>query len=105
MSTDSEADRGRDTSAVFYFLVGRTRTKIKIIYYKEQTVNIDKHKNTVLHNVEVADVVSEGWRLWLQFERVCNIAGTDKFPSDYEALEADAGKNIALIRAVGRRRG
>ena len=68
-------------------------------------MNIYKHKNTVLLNVEVTDVVSEGWRLWMQFEKACVTADTNRSPSDEETLEADAGKNIALIRAVGRRRG
>ena len=68
-------------------------------------MNIYKEKLKGLLNVEVADVLSGGWRLWLQFERACVAAGTNRSPSDEETLEADGGKNIALVRAIGRRRG
>jgi len=59
---------------------------------------------TELVDVEVADVLPDGWRLWLQCERARIITGTNHFPSDEETLEADAGKYIALIRMVGHRK-
>jgi hypothetical protein len=54
-------------------------------------------------DVAVADVLPDGWRHWLQYEQACEEAGTLLFPSEAEALEADAGSNLALIRVVARR--
>ncbi|HUT68917.1 MAG TPA: methyltransferase domain-containing protein [Dehalococcoidales bacterium] len=59
---------------------------------------------TGLVDVEVADVQPDGWKLWLQYEKACNEAGTLIFPSEEEVLEADAGRYLALIRMVGRRK-
>jgi SAM-dependent methyltransferase len=57
-----------------------------------------------LVDVEAADVLPDGWRHWLQYERACEEAGTLLFPSEAEALEADAGENLVLIRVVARKR-
>jgi len=59
---------------------------------------------TQLVDVEVADVQPDGWRLWLQYEKACDEAGTLIFPSEAEVLEADAGRYLALVRMVGRRK-
>jgi hypothetical protein len=59
---------------------------------------------TGLVDVEVADILRDGWRDWLQYEKACSEAGTLLFPSEEEPLEADAGRYLALIRVVGRRK-
>jgi SAM-dependent methyltransferase len=59
---------------------------------------------TSLVDVEVADVQPDGWRLWLQYETACEEAGTLIFRSEAETLEADAGRYLAMIRMVGRKR-
>ena len=59
---------------------------------------------TTLVDVETADIQPDGWRLWLQYEQACDEAGTLIFPSEVEALEADAGRYLAMVRMVGRRR-
>jgi len=61
-------------------------------------------ERTGLVDVEAADVLSDGWKLWLQFERACVATGTNIFPSDEETLEADGGRYLALMRLVGRRK-
>jgi len=61
-------------------------------------------ERTGLVDVEAADVMPDGWKLWLQFERACVATGTNIFPSDEETLEADAGRYLALMRVVGRRK-
>jgi len=43
-------------------------------------------------------------KYWVQFEKACDEAKTLIFPSDAEILEADAGRYMALIRMVGRRK-
>ncbi len=42
--------------------------------------------------------------MWLQFEKTIDAAGKNRFPSDVEALEADSGRYIGLVRVVARRR-
>jgi ubiquinone/menaquinone biosynthesis C-methylase UbiE len=51
-----------------------------------------------------ADVLPDGWKDWLQYENACHEAGTLIFTSEAETLEADAGRYLALIRVVGRRK-
>ena len=58
---------------------------------------------TSLIDVEVADAMPDGWRLWLQHDKANVVAGTNVFPSDLETLEADGGRYIGLIRMVARR--
>jgi hypothetical protein len=55
-----------------------------------------------LVDVEASDVLADGWKDWLQYENACEEAGTLLFPSEAEALEADAGRHIALVRVVAR---
>lgn len=57
-----------------------------------------------LVNVEVVDALPDGWRDWLQYELACEEAGTLMFPSEAEAIEADAGENLVLIRVIGRKK-
>ena len=56
-------------------------------------------------DIEVADILPDGCRLWLQFERTTVVAGANRFPSYEEALEADDGRYLAFIRMVGRKKG
>ncbi|MCA9170119.1 MAG: class I SAM-dependent methyltransferase [Planctomycetales bacterium] len=51
-------------------------------------------------NVEVADTLPGGWRLWRDWVKL--IAPDNEFES--QTLDADAGRNLAYVRAVGRRR-
>ena len=55
-------------------------------------------------NVEVADVMPDGWKHWVQYENACDEAGTLMFPSEADTLEVDAGRYLALIRMVGHRK-
>jgi ubiquinone/menaquinone biosynthesis C-methylase UbiE len=59
---------------------------------------------TSLIEVEVADVMPDGWKHWLQYENACDEAGTLIFASEAETLAADAGRYLALVRMVGRKR-
>jgi cyclopropane fatty-acyl-phospholipid synthase-like methyltransferase len=51
-------------------------------------------------DVELADTMPEGWRLWLEWHRT--IAPENLVEID--AVEADRGETIAYVRAVARRR-
>jgi SAM-dependent methyltransferase len=59
---------------------------------------------TGLVEVELADTIPEGWRLWLQFERARDALGNRRFPSDVEVLEADGGRYLGFVRMVARRK-
>ncbi len=50
------------------------------------------------------DVIPDGVKDWLQYERACREAGTLIFPSEEEILEADGGSYLALIRVMCRRK-
>lgn len=49
------------------------------------------------------DVLDDGWRHWVDFERALEQSGKAIFPSDAEALEKDSGQTIGFVRAVARR--
>jgi len=51
-------------------------------------------------DVERADAMDEGWRLWLQWQRA---VAPDNEP-EIQALEADRGRYLGYVRAVARRR-
>jgi cyclopropane fatty-acyl-phospholipid synthase-like methyltransferase len=50
--------------------------------------------------VERADTLAEGWRFWLQWQRTICPDNT----TEIESVEADRGRYIGYVRAVGRRR-
>ncbi len=58
---------------------------------------------TGLVDVEVADLLPDGWKDWAQFEKAAEETGLNIFPSVEETLKADAGEYIGLVRAIGRR--
>ena len=47
-----------------------------------------------------ADVLSDGIKHWIQYEKACEEAKTLIFTSEVETLEVDAGRSLALIRVV-----
>jgi SAM-dependent methyltransferase len=51
-----------------------------------------------------AELLAEGVKDWIQYEKACDEAGTLMFPSEAETLEEDGGRYLALIRMVGRRK-
>ncbi len=56
---------------------------------------------TSLVDVELAETLKDGWRLWLQHEKAA--AGNKSFPSYEEALEIDQGRYLGLVRMVARK--
>lgn len=50
-------------------------------------------------DVELADAMADGWQLWLDWQRAVS---PDNAP-EIAALEADAGRWLTYVRAVGRR--
>ena len=51
------------------------------------------------------DAQLEGWRYWSDFERAVEASGRGIFPSDAEAIAADAGRTIAFLRLLAERTG
>ena len=58
---------------------------------------------TKLVDVEAADAMPDGWRLWLQHYRAVVAAGTKQCPSEIEALKADGGRYLGFVRMIARR--
>ena len=56
-------------------------------------------ERTGILDVQLADTMPEGWRLWLDWQRA---VAPDNAP-EITALEADAGRFLAYVRAVARR--
>ena len=55
---------------------------------------------TGIMDIEVADTLPDGWRLWLDWLRL--IAPDNA--TEIQALESDAGRHLGYVRVVGRRR-
>ncbi|WP_219418224.1 SAM-dependent methyltransferase [Pseudonocardia nigra] len=57
-------------------------------------------ERTGVVDVERADSMADGWRAWLDWQR----AVTRDNSTEIDALEADRGRYLGYVRAVGRRR-
>jgi len=53
--------------------------------------------------VTVADTMPDGWKHWRDFESVVERSGKARFPSCAEALEADGGRYLGLVRVIAKR--
>ncbi|MGD9975708.1 MAG: cyclopropane-fatty-acyl-phospholipid synthase family protein [Desulfatirhabdiaceae bacterium] len=56
-------------------------------------------------SVVQVDTLTEGWRHWVDFEKLLERSGKSVFPSDAEAIERDQGRYIGFVRAIARRIG
>jgi hypothetical protein len=54
-------------------------------------------------NITHADVIPEGWALWLKWLEVCRQAGYPSGVDEEEMLRVDAGRNLGFTRVVARR--
>ncbi len=58
-------------------------------------------QRTGIMQIEAADTLPDGWRLWLDWHKVVAPDNT----VEIDALEADRGDYLGYVRVVGRRRG
>jgi hypothetical protein len=58
-------------------------------------------ERTGIMDIELADTLSDGWRLWLDWHSV--VAPDNE--AEINALEADRGDYLGYVRLVGRRQG
>ena len=56
-------------------------------------------ERTGIMNIELADTMSDGWQLWLDWHRA--VAPDNSV--EINAIEADRGRNLGYVRVVGRR--
>jgi hypothetical protein len=61
---------------------------------------------TGLVEVQLADCLADGWKLWLQWKKARRAAGDNSrgVESDIQVLEADAGQYMGFIRMVAERK-
>ena len=55
-------------------------------------------------DIEVADILPDGWRQWLDFEKVVQLTGSHFFDDEILALQADRGEYLGFVRMVARRK-
>lgn len=55
-------------------------------------------------DVEVADMLPDGWKHWLLWQEVCFDEGFTTDQQEAEMLRVDAGRNLGFTRVVGRTR-
>jgi len=53
--------------------------------------------------VESAELLQDGWRIWLEWEKVLALTGPHLFPPDDEVLEADQGRYIGFVSMTARK--
>jgi SAM-dependent methyltransferase len=53
--------------------------------------------------VTTADMVPDGWKLWLKWQELCAEQGYPHGPEEAEMLRVDAGRNVGFSRVVGRK--
>ena len=56
--------------------------------------------------VGIAEVLPEGWNLWVQWHEFLNASGGRNRPSEVtelDQLRADGGRHLGFVRMVGRR--
>ena len=58
-------------------------------------------ERTGIMEIELADTMPDGWRLWLDWHRV--VAPDNA--TEIQAVEADEGRYLGYVRLIGRRRG
>jgi len=61
-------------------------------------------RQTGLVDIEQAEAVKDGWKLWRDWELIRDGGGFSGFPSEAEALEKDAGRFIGLVLLVLKKR-
>jgi cyclopropane fatty-acyl-phospholipid synthase-like methyltransferase len=60
-------------------------------------------ERTGLVTVEVADLLEDGWRHWLQWNEACDLDRQGKPDWEADMLREDAGRVLGLTRVLGRR--
>ena len=58
---------------------------------------------TTLVDVEVSDILEDGYKLWAVQENALELAGYNIFPSMEETLLKDAGRYIGFVRMIARK--
>jgi cyclopropane fatty-acyl-phospholipid synthase-like methyltransferase len=65
-------------------------------------------QKTGLVDVEIADTLADGWKLWLEWNEVCAQFGrqnlADVVRREAEMLRVDAGRTLGFTRLIARRR-
>ncbi len=60
-------------------------------------------EKTLLVDIEVADLVPDGWQLWLHYDELLAQLLDNYDTADLEALRQDRGHHVGLTRMLARR--
>ena len=60
-------------------------------------------EKTEMVEVQVADMVPNGWQQWLSWLEVCQEEGFPAPPEEIDLLRADTGRTLGFTRLVARR--
>jgi cyclopropane fatty-acyl-phospholipid synthase-like methyltransferase len=61
-------------------------------------------EKTGLVDVEVADMIPDGWKDWLTWEEIASEQGYPASQEEIDVLREDAGRNLGFTRLVARRK-
>jgi cyclopropane fatty-acyl-phospholipid synthase-like methyltransferase len=61
-------------------------------------------EKTGLVDVSTADLLPDGWKLWLRWLEACEQTGAPSAPNEAKMLRADQGQYLGFTRVVARRR-
>ncbi|MEE9441331.1 MAG: methyltransferase domain-containing protein [candidate division Zixibacteria bacterium] len=61
---------------------------------------IDHFSYPGIVDIEVAEIIPDGWKLWLEWEEIKDGGGFSGFPSDAETISADAGKYLGFVLII-----
>ena len=61
-------------------------------------------EKTGLVDVEVADMIPDGWKHWLKWLEICQEAGFPAPQQEIDILRADGGQALGFTRVIGRRK-
>lgn len=59
-------------------------------------------KRSGILDFDVVEPLEDGWKLWLEWERIRDGGGFSGFPSDAETIEADGGRFLGFVTIVAR---
>ena len=90
----------RASSAEQYYQTLQAPKGKQLIWFDESA----HWEKTGIVEVQVADMVPNGWQQWLSWLEVCQEEGFPAPAEEIDMLRADAGRTLGFTRLVARRK-